>query len=530
MTHPLAVARTVHDWGLDEASIAAALLHDVVEDTHVTKKDVEKKFGAEIAFLVESLTKIQEVKYAQKDPDVENIRKLILSFSKDLRVILIKLADRLHNMKTLEFMSEEKRKEISWETLEIYAPLAYRLGMQKVSGDLEDLAFPFLYPQEYRWLRESLGERYEERVLYAEKIKPVIKREMLKGGIAPYAVDSRAKHYYSLWRKLMRYDMDIEKIYDLVALRIIVNSVEDCYAALGIIHKNWQPLPGRFKDYIAHPKSNGYRSLHTTVFCVDRKITEIQIRTREMHEENEIGVAAHWAYSEAKSAGGAKKWEGVENRKELLWVEQLRDWQKNFGNQENFLESLKVDFFKDRVFALTPENDIIDLPAGATPVDFAYQIHREIGEHCIGAKINGKIVPLETAIQSGDVVEILTQQNKKPSEDWLRFVKTSMAKKYIRSSVRKRLVGSLAKKAPHYTDFRIIARDDVGYLKELTALFGEMKVNIASLASQSDKRHAFALVHVRCHALTEAKAKKLVTRIGAIPATKEASWKTTAGA
>lgn len=526
MTHPLAVAKTIYAWGLDEVSIAAALLHDTVEDTSATIKDIKKYFGEEVSFLVEGLTKISHIQYPKKDPDKENIRKLILSFSKDLRVILIKLADRMHNMKTLQFMSPEKQKEISWETVEIYAPLAYRLGMQKISGDLEDSAFPYLFPEEYAWLRTNVSERYESRALYAEKIKPVIKGVLAKDGVLPLVIDSRAKHYYSLWRKLMRYDMDVEKIYDLVALRIIVHTVEECYAVLGIIHKHWQPLPGRFKDYIAHPKSNGYRSLHTTVFCEDKKITEIQIRTEEMHQENEIGVAAHWAYAEVKSSvEKSKKWMGVTNRRELLWVEQLRDWQKKFSAQEDFLDSLKVDFFKDRVFAITPENDIIDLPEGATPVDFAYQIHREIGEHCIGAKINGKIVPLDTPICSGDMVEILTQNNKKPSEDWLRFVKTSIAKKYIRSAVRRRIVGKLIRKEPQCTEFRIISTDTPGYLKELTAVFGEMKINILALNSQSDKRRAFGLAHVRVPILPGAKKEKLLTRIKAISGTREVNWK-----
>lgn len=525
MTHPLAVAKTVEEWGLDEHAIAAALLHDTVEDTSASVRDIQKKFGDEIAFLVEGLTKIQNIQYPKKDTDTENVRKLILSFSKDLRVILVKLADRLHNMKTLNFMTPEKRKEISWETVEIYAPLAYRLGMQKASGDLEDLAFPHLFPDEYAWLKKNVGEVYETRALYAEKIKPVIKSELLEGGVHPLAVDSRAKHYYSLWKKLMRYDMDLEKIYDLVALRIIVPTVEDCYAALGVIHKHWQPLPGRFKDYIANPKSNGYRSLHTTVFCVDGKITEIQIRTKEMHEENEIGVAAHWAYAQTKKSGGdAKNWKGVSSRKELLWVEQLRTWQSKFKKQEDFLNALKVEFFKDRVFAVTPENDIVDLPFGATPVDFAYQIHREIGEHCVGAKINGKIVPLDTQIRSGDIVEILTQQKKKPSEDWLRFVKTSMAKKYIRSSLRKRIKSVVGKK-PEGSEFRIIAANEPGYLKELAGIFGDAKVNILSMNSQSDKRHAFALIHLKCGSVPKLKMEKILTRIKGISGTKEVSWK-----
>lgn len=522
MTHPLAVAKTVRDWGLDEESIAAALLHDTIEDAHVTQKEIAKRFGDEVAFLVQGLTKIKHLNYPKHDPDAESIRKLILSFSKDLRVILIKLADRLHNMKTLQFMSPEKQKEISWETVEIYAPLAYRLGMQRISGDLEDIAFPYLYPQEYAWLNEKIGSEYEERVRYAKQLKPIMEKALLSDGVQVIEIDSRAKHYYSLWKKLMRYEMDIERIYDLVAFRIVVKSIADCYAALGIIHKHWQPLPGRFKDYIAHPKSNGYRSLHTTVFCVDGKITEIQIKTKEMHEENEFGVAAHWAYAAAKRVS-TRDWAGVKSRKELLWVEQLREWQKKFSHREDFMDALKVDFFKDRVFAVTPENDIIDLPEGATPIDFAYQIHREIGDRCVGAKINGKIAPLESIIHSGDVIEILTQKNKKPSEDWLRFVKTTIAKKYIKGALRRKVGGM--KKPEELLEFRIVANDRPGFLKEVIAIFADMTVNVLSLTANTEKRRALGFTHIKCPPLPKQKIERLLTRIKAIQGAREVSCK-----
>ena len=429
-------------------------------------------------------------------------------------------------MKTLEFMTPEKQKEISWETIEIYAPLAYRLGMQKVSGDLQDLSFPYLYSEEYKWIKENVIEQFEERALYAEKIKPIIKKALLEEGITPIAVDSRAKHYYSLWKKLMRYDMDLEKIYDLVALRVIVKNIEECYATLGVIHKNWQPLPARFKDYIANPKSNGYKSLHTTVFCIDDKITEIQIKTEEMHKENELGVAAHWIYEQLKETKKHKsKWSGIVSRKELLWVKQLRNWQEKFNNQDDFLQSLKVDFFKDRVFAITPLNDIIDLPVGATPVDFAYQIHREIGDRCVGAKINGKIASLDTEIQSGDIVEILTQRNKKPSEDWLKFVKTSVARKYIKSTVRKRL-GAFVKSKDKILEFKIINYDKAGYLKEIVDIFEKMKINIISLNAQVDKRKTLAVINLKCNLVPKHKIERILTKIKTIPETKEVIYKT----
>lgn len=528
--HPLAVARMVYQWGLDDASIAAALLHDVVEDTDISLKDIEKKFGTEVSFLVDGLTKIKKIKITKKntDEDTENLRKLVLSFSKDLRVILIKIADRYHNMKTLEHLLPERQKALSLETIEIYAPIAYRLGMQKISGELEDLAFPYLYPEEYRWLRNNIGEQYESRVYYADRIVPIIKQTLEKEGVHPLIVDSRAKRYYSLWKKLMRYDMNLERVYDLVALRIIVKTVEECYLTLGIIHKYWQPVSTRFKDYIAHPKSNGYQSLHTTVFCVDGKITEIQIKTEAMHQENELGVAAHWAYEQIKSSKEhAEKWSGVINRKELLWVEQLRNWQKKFSHQEDFLNAIKVEFFKDRVFAMTPQNDIIDLPDGATPVDFAYQIHAEIGNTCIGAKINGKIVPLDTKIRPGDVVEIMTQPRKKPSEDWLRFVKTSLAQKNIRNAARKKIGGMFAKKIVETLEFRITVEDRSGYLKEVTAIFGEMKINILSLQSQSDKQGKTAHVFLRCSLQPKAKIPKILTRIKSIPGTREVGCRIT---
>ena len=324
ITHCLAVGEILNNWKLDESSIVAAVLHDTIEDTKTLLSDIRKEFGEEVAELVDGVTKITKIKYGGNN-DVENLRKLVLSFSKDIRVILIKLADRLHNMRTIEFKLPEKRTEISRETVEIYAPIAYRLGMQKISGELEDLAFPYLYPDEYAWLVKNVKEKYDERATYADKLKPLITQILKDARIKPSSIDLRAKRYYSLYKKLIRYDMDFEKIYDFVAIRIIVKNIHDCYAVLGAIHKHWTPIPGRFKDYIALPKPNGYRSLHTTVLALDNKITEIQIRTKEMHEEDEFGVAAHWAYQQVKKDTPKKmdSWKGVKNKKELLWVEQL---------------------------------------------------------------------------------------------------------------------------------------------------------------------------------------------------------------
>jgi guanosine-3',5'-bis(diphosphate) 3'-pyrophosphohydrolase len=528
ITHCLKVAETVLNWGLDETSVAAALLHDVVEDTKYTLKDIEKKFGSEVAFLVNGLTKLSAIKYSNKNPEVESLRKFILSFSQDLRVVIIKLADRLHNMQTIQFLPTERQKKLAWETEEIYAPLAYRLGMQKLSGELEDLAFPYTHPEEFKWLLKEVKDSYEDRLEYAIKILPIVQKTLEDNGIKIIALDARAKRYSSLYKKLLRYNMDLEKIYDLVALRVIVESVEDCYTTLGVIHKYWPPLPGQFDDYIARPKPNGYRSLHTTVFCIDNKITEFQIRTQEMHNEAELGIAAHWAYQQIKSSQKhAANWRGVVQRKELLWVEQLRNWQKAFTEQKGFIESLKIDFFKDRIFVITPQNDVIDLPAGATPIDFAYRIHSEIGDSCVGAKVNGKIVTLDYELRSGDVVEIITQKGKKPSEGWLRIAKTSLAQKQIKSALKKKDNKITQKKgdtAPHM-EFKIINRDRTGYLKDITKTFAELKINITYLNSATEERKMFSMVTVRCDILPEEKLKKLLVKLKSISGTREINYK-----
>lgn len=437
--HCVSAASSVSEWGLDEVSVAAALLHDVSEDTQIPIESIKKEFGEEVAFLVDGVTKISRIKYRGVEVEVENLRKMILALSKDLRVVLIKLADRLHNVRTLDALPPPKQKRIALETMEIYAPLAYRLGMQKLSGELEDLSFKYIYPQEYGWLIKNVRDRYEEREKYLDRAKPTLLSELKKAGIVPLVLESRAKRYASLYKKLLRYDMDIEKIYDLVAMRIIMKNVADCYAALGIVHNLWPPLPGRIKDYIALPKPNGYRSLHTTVFCIENKIIEIQLRTKEMHTENENGIAAHWAYENIK---GSKKYTArfasFADKKELAWVNQLTAWQSSYqSDPDDFLESLKVDFFKDRIFAVTPRGKVIDLPVGATPVDFAYQIHSDIGNECVGARVNGRIASLNYALRSGDIVEILTQKNKKPSVSWLDFVKTSTAEHHIKLHLKK---------------------------------------------------------------------------------------------
>ncbi len=520
--HVLAVAETIAEWGLDEASIMAGLLHDVVEDTTYTSEQIKKEFGEEVAFLVEGVTKLGKIKYSGVERQVENLRKMMLALSQDLRVIIIKLADRLHNMKTLNALPPQKQKRIALETSEIYAPLAYRLGMQWISGELEDLAFPYIYPKEYRWLIDNVKEKYDERAAYVEKVKPILNKTLTDAGIEVLKLDYRAKRYSSLYKKLLREDMNIEKIYDLIALRIVVKSVEDCYAALGIIHNNWPPLPNKIKDYIALPKPNGYRSLHTTVFFIDNKITEIQIRTEEMHKESETGIAAHWAYELSKSTKGyLDNKASFANKKELQWVNQLKNWQNEFSNPEEFLESLKIDFFKDRIFVITPKGEVMDLPTGSTPVDFAYQIHTDIGNSCSGAKVNGKIVPLDYQLRSGDILEIFTQKNKKPSESWLEFVKSTNAKNHIKSGLKAK-DKKLNTTEITSSDIKITVEDKMGLLKEITAIFSRNHVNIIAINTITNAK--FPVLKFKCDLTTTDKIEKLILKIKAIKEVKEISY------
>ena len=525
--HSLAAAESVAEWGLDEATVAAALLHDVVEDTPRTLDEVKQNFGEEVAFLVDGVTKIGKVRYRGVEAKVENLRKFILYLSQDIRVILVKLADRLRNMKTLYAVHPQKQKRIALETMEIYAPLAYRLGMQKLSGELEDLAFPYIYPEEHKWLIANVKERYEEREKYAKRFKPLIEETLNKNSVNLTKIDSRAKRYTSLYKKLLRYDMNIEQIHDLVAIRTIVNTVEDCYAALGIIHKLWPPVPGRIKDYIALPKPNGYRSLHTVVFGPEKKLTEIQIRTAQMHDEAEYGIAAHLAYQQTKdSKAYIERRTSFADAKTLSWIQQLRNWQKDFSDPEDFLRSLKIDFFKDRILALTPKGEVIDLPAGATPVDFAYQIHSEIGNKCVGAKVNGKIMPLNSELKSGDVVEILIQKNKKPSGSWLDFVKTGSARHQIKAALRQGKNENPAlrvKSSPQKTEIKIAANDRIGLLKDISAIISRSHINIIGVNSGPSAK--FAIFKILCESTDKNKIEKLLLKLKKIKDVKEISYR-----
>lgn len=440
LSHLLTVAHVLADWKLDTTSIVAGLLHDVVEDGGKTLESVKKSFGEQVAVLVDGVTKIGEIKLrgAAEEEFMENLRKMLVVMARDLRVILIKLADRYHNMQTLNFLPKEKQIRIARETLEVYAPLAERLGIGEMKGKLEDLAFPYVYPEDFAWAKNYSAPYYHQAEEYVAEAGKVIFEELKKEKIKA-EVHGRAKHLYSLWQKLLRgeIDKDITKIYDLMALRILVDSVRDCYAALGIVHKIWKPVPAKgVSDFIAQPKPNGYRSIHTTVFGSKGKIMEVQIRTFEMHEEAENGIAAHWHYAQLKSKKISEK--KLENGvfapdEKLSWVKQLVAWQKEIVDSQEFLEVLKFDALKHRIFVFSPNGDVFDLPTEATPVDFAYAVHTELGDKATGAKVDGKMVSLDFKLKSGQMVEILVDKNKKrPSQDWLSFVVTQTAKREIK--------------------------------------------------------------------------------------------------
>lgn len=435
--HPVQVAYILADIGLDVPTICAALLHDVVEDTKVTHEDLVRDFGEEIAEMVAGVTKLGKLNYtSQEEQQVENYRKMFLAMGKDIRVILIKLADRLHNMRTLKYLSREKQIRISSETMNLYAPLANRLGLYSVKWELEDLAFKYLYPEEYRELVEGIDKKREERLKFINKIMDDIRLQLKKRRIDA-EVTGRAKHLYSIYRKMKRDNKTLDQIYDLFALRIIVNSVKDCYAALGVVHEMYSPMPGRFKDYIAVPKPNMYQSIHTTLLGEKGTPFEVQIRTWDMHRIAEFGIAAHWAYKEANYSKKGKQNVKVTEDK-LSWLHETLEWQKDMQDPQEFLNTLKTELFEDEVYVFTPKGKILVLPREATPIDFAYSIHEEIGNHMSGCKINSKMMPIITPLKSGDIVEILTSDSQKgPSRDWLKFIKTTKAKSKIQSWFKK---------------------------------------------------------------------------------------------
>ncbi len=435
--HPIQVAYTLATLGMDDNTICAALLHDVLEDTDTTYTDLEREFNPEVAYMVDGVTKLSKLQYASiEEQQVENYRKMFLAMGKDIRVILIKLADRLHNMRTLKYLSRDRQIANAKETMELYAPLANRLGVYSLKWELEDLSFKYLYPEDFREIVEGIDKKREERLKFIDLIMEQIKTELKKQKIDA-EVTGRAKHLYSIYRKMKRDNSTLDQIYDLFALRIIVNSVKDCYTALGIVHDLYNPMPGRFKDYIAVPKPNMYQSLHTTLIGPKGTPFEVQIRTWDMHKVAEYGIAAHWAYKESSFFSGKKANVKVEEDK-LAWVRETLEWQSEMQDPEEFMQTLKKELFEDEVYIFTPKGAIKVLPKGATPIDFAYQIHEQIGHKMVGCKINSKMMPIITPLKSGDIVEILTSdQSKGPSRDWLKFVKSSGARNKILSWFKK---------------------------------------------------------------------------------------------
>ena len=428
--HPLSVAGILADLQLDRDTLAAAILHDTVEDTHLTVTDLEQSFGPTVGKLVAGVTKLEKISFhSQEQAQAENVRKMLVAMAEDVRVVLMKLADRLHNMRTVDFLPENRRRAMAQETLDIYAPLAHRLGMWNIKWELEDLSFSQLHPDEYHDIVKRIARKRKERETYVNDIKEILERELSAVGIKA-DTSGRPKHVYSIAQKLAL-GKDFDEIYDLSAIRVLTDSIKDCYGALGVIHSLWKPIPGRFKDFIAMPKSNGYQSLHTTVVSHSGEPMEIQIRTHEMHKTAEWGVAAHWAYKE-----GSKEERKMDQR--FAWLRQLMDWQKEVLDAEKFVDAVKVDVFRDEVFVFTPKGDVLALPSGATAVDFAYRIHTEVGHRCIGAKANSRMVPLDYPLENGDIVEVLTSKGPHgPSRDWLSFVKTAGASQKIRAWFKK---------------------------------------------------------------------------------------------
>ncbi len=437
ITHPIAVAEILAELQLDLVTVVAGLLHDVVEDTEVTIEDIERDFGEEVAELVDGITKLSKLNfYSKEDQQAENLRKMFLAMAKDIRVILIKLADRLHNMRTLDHMNERKQIEKAYETLEIYAPLAHRLGINRIKWELEDLSFRYLKPEEFYDLVRKVNQKRQARESFIENVIKEIREKLNEVNIKADII-GRPKHLYSIYNKMQRDKKSFDEIYDLMAIRIIVDSVKDCYGALGVIHSVWRPIPGRFKDYIAMQKPNMYQSLHTTVIGDKGIPFEIQIRTYEMNKVAEYGIAAHWKYKQQQHTQSEVKTE-KEMEEKLAWLREMLEWQRELKDSKEFVKTLKMDLFEDEVFVFSPKGDVYNLPAGATPIDFAYKVHTQVGHRCAGAKVNGKIVPLTQTLRNGDIVQVITgPQGKGPSRDWLNIAQTTSAKNKIRQWFKK---------------------------------------------------------------------------------------------
>ncbi|MCA9353568.1 bifunctional (p)ppGpp synthetase/guanosine-3',5'-bis(diphosphate) 3'-pyrophosphohydrolase [Candidatus Nomurabacteria bacterium] len=428
--HVFETAKNLARYEMDATTIAAGLLHDVMEDTEISAKEIEKEFGKEILGLLEGVTKLGKIKYRGEERHVESLRKFFVAVAKDFRVLVIKLADRLHNLKTLEYVKPEKQQRIALESLEVYAPLANRFGIGKLKGEIEDAAFPFAYPEEYKKTVKIFEEKSATSEKRLKKIDRDIKKLLSENDIKYLKIDYRVKHKYSLWKKIKRYKGDVERIYDIMALRVIVDSIEDCYRVLGLVHSKWTPLPGRIKDYIALPKPNGYQSLHTTIFTGDGEIAEIQIRTLEMHGRAEYGIASHFAYKERQNL----KKKSRENK--FNWVKEVAEKDEETKSHKDFLSTIKMDAFNDRIFVFTPKGSVIDLPEGSCSIDFAYAVHSDIGDKTSSAKVNGKMISIYEPLKSGDIVEIITNKKSHPTSKWLDHAKTTMAKKHINAYLK----------------------------------------------------------------------------------------------
>lgn len=447
--HLFGTAKNIAELGMSATTVAAGFLHDTIEDTSVTAEDIKKEFGDEILFLVEGVTKLGKIRHQGTARYDESLRKLFVAMSQDIRVLIIKLCDRLHNMRTLEFVPKEKQLRIAKETLEIYAPIAYRLGIKKLQRDLEDIAFKYVYPVEYEEIKKIMKARREKIEAELSKFEKLLKKKLAENEFTDFHVDHRVKSMYSLFKKLKKYKGDVESIYDISALRITVKDVADCYKVLGIVHSNWRPLPERIKDYIASPKLNGYQSIHTTIFTGDGAIIEVQIRTEEMHREAEYGIASHVSYKEGlkkKTTNPNLLWiKSILPRKNIKdnktsnakdvpsWIKELVEYQKEAGDE--FIDDIKSDFFEERIFVFTPKGDVIDLPKDSCVIDFAYAIHTDIGDHISSAKINGKFMAITSTLKNGDRVEVETKKNSKPSFKWIEHCKTTMARRKINQAL-----------------------------------------------------------------------------------------------
>lgn len=495
--HPIEVATILAELGMDTSTIVAGLLHDVIEDTEYTYDDIKNLFGEEVANLVSGVTKITKMEYKSKEEQqADNFRKMLLAMADDIRVIIIKLADRLHNMRTLKYRKKEKQKKTAMETLDIYAPLAHRLGISKIKWELEDLSFRYLHEEEYYDLVKQVAEKRTEREIYIKKIIEDMYNKLEEAGIDS-DIDGRPKHFFSIYKKMVTKNKSIEQIFDLTAIRVLVNTVKDCYEVLGIVHTIYKPIPGRFKDYIAMPKPNMYQSLHTTVIGPQGKTFEIQIRTFEMHRTAEYGIAAHWKYKEGDNNGETKE-KNFESK--LVWLRDMLEFQKETADAQEFIEGFKIDLFTDEIFLFTPKGVVIDLPNGATPIDFAYRIHTDIGNKCVGAKVNGKIVPLDYKLKTGEIVEVLTSNNAKgPNMDWLNIAKSNQAKSKIRSWFKKAkkeeniskgkelFEKELKKQGVHFSDIakgetyeKFVKRNNINGMDDLYALIGLGAISASS--------------------------------------------------